>query len=271
MSASSIADIMQDKGALAAACEELAEFLLERADYIKKAAAKGGKGFDLAGSLPLMCAFQSPDHMRLMAVRLRAVVRKLDALPVNAEALDALERLEQIKHPITKEEFQSPAMRRKFLACLWALVDHWNCHQCRRASKTHTRFKDWEGVIGGVLECAAFGSAFTRPLMGMDDQSEAWRMFFVKLAGEMKSTADLFTVDECLSVARENDLLDDMLPATVGKDEGLNHAFGTYVRRRYDKGKEFKNEQGRWCVFRKANDGHKGSRYQVELKDIDTE
>ncbi len=90
MSASSIADIMQDKRALAAACEALAEFLLERADYIKKAAESGAKGFDLAGSLPLMCAFPSPDHMRLMAVRLRAVVRKLAALPVNAEALDSV-------------------------------------------------------------------------------------------------------------------------------------------------------------------------------------
>jgi hypothetical protein len=87
MSASTLAEIMQDKASLAAACEELADFLLGRADEITKGAANGGKGFDLARALPLMCAFPSPDHMRLMAVRLRAVVRKLDAMPANAGAL----------------------------------------------------------------------------------------------------------------------------------------------------------------------------------------
>lgn len=85
MSASTLAEIMQDKEALAAACEELAEFLLGRADELNKAAANGGKGFDLASALPLMCAFPSPDHMRLMAVRLRAIMRKLDAMPSTAE------------------------------------------------------------------------------------------------------------------------------------------------------------------------------------------
>jgi hypothetical protein len=81
MSVSTLTEIMHDKGALAAACEELAMFLLERADEIKKAAANEGNGFDLARALPLMCAFPSLEHMRMMALRLRAVVRKLDAMP----------------------------------------------------------------------------------------------------------------------------------------------------------------------------------------------
>lgn len=81
MSAFTLAEIMQDKASLSSACEELAAFLLGRADDITKAAENGGKGFDLARALPLMCAFTSPDHMRLMAVRLRAVVKKLDAMP----------------------------------------------------------------------------------------------------------------------------------------------------------------------------------------------
>jgi hypothetical protein len=81
MSASTLTEIMGDKGALAAACAEMATVLLERADEIKKAADNGGNGFDLARALPLMCAFPSLNHMRMMAVRLRAIVWKLEAMP----------------------------------------------------------------------------------------------------------------------------------------------------------------------------------------------
>lgn len=87
---SSIAAIMQDKAALASACEELAAFLMESAGAHERAALSGGVGFDLATTwqaLPLLCALPSPDHMRLMAECLRAVVSRLEALPATVVEL----------------------------------------------------------------------------------------------------------------------------------------------------------------------------------------
>ncbi len=85
--APTVAEILQDRGAFLAVCEELAECLLARARAHEQAAAEGARGFDFWAALPLMCAFPSPDHMRLMAVRLRAAVRKLKAMPASREEL----------------------------------------------------------------------------------------------------------------------------------------------------------------------------------------
>ena len=185
-------------------------------------------------------------------------------------ACDAVERLGRLKHPITKEDFTSPERRKQFLAALWALVDHWNHHGCRLASTTYTRFPDWEGIVGGVLECAGFGCAFTKPELGMDDVGEAWGKFFKCLAGEMDQVPTTeFTVDDCIEVARKNDLLEDMLPTARDKeDKKLNHAFGTWVRRRYASGWQFTHESGRLCEFRKAaGRGRAGSIYTVSFID----
>lgn len=87
MSASSIAEIMQDKAALAAACEELAEFLDERAAFISAAAESGGAGVELARLLPLMVVFPWHEDITKAVTRLRAIVRRLDALPATAGEL----------------------------------------------------------------------------------------------------------------------------------------------------------------------------------------
>lgn len=85
--APTVAEILHDRGAFLAVCEELAECLLSSARLHEQAAMDGAKGFDLWRALPLMCAFPSPDHMRLMAARLRAVIRKLEAMPASREEL----------------------------------------------------------------------------------------------------------------------------------------------------------------------------------------
>lgn len=85
--APTVAEILHDRDAFLAVCEELAECLLSSARLHEQAAMDGAKGFDLWRALPLMCAFPSPDHMRLMAVRLRGVVQKLEAMPASREEL----------------------------------------------------------------------------------------------------------------------------------------------------------------------------------------
>lgn len=78
---------MQDKAALAAACEELAEFLDERAAFISAAAESGGAGVELARLLPLMVVFPWHEDITKAVTRLRAIVRRLDALPATAGEL----------------------------------------------------------------------------------------------------------------------------------------------------------------------------------------
>lgn len=187
---------------------------------------------------------------------------------------DAVEDLSRKRHPITKAAFTAPEMRRKFLAALWALVDHWNWRGCPRASRLHTRFQQWEGVVGGVLECAQMGNAFAKPAQGMDDQGEAWAAFFPKLAAEMETIPSQdFSVGDCLELARASGLLDDMLPGAAEMEaRKLNHAFGTYVRRRFSPVWEFTSEQGRRCEFRrKPGRGMTGSLYTVTIVDMPAE
>lgn len=174
---------------------------------------------------------------------------------------DAIGR--KYKRPITLEKMKTPASRKLFLAALWALVSWWSEYcECARMATTQTRCPEWEAFIGGILQCSHFGNPFAKPLMGMDDQGDAWRSFFVKLAAVVESgQTKTFEVGACIAVATENDLLDDMLPEA--KD--ANRAFGHYVKRKHLRGWQFMDEQHRRCEFKKAADSNRGSRYAVTV------
>ncbi|MBK8091516.1 MAG: hypothetical protein IPK32_05870 [Verrucomicrobiaceae bacterium] len=81
-----LADILQDARAFAAACEELAEHLEATATRIK---APGLESQEMAflRVLPLMCAFASPEAMAAFAAHLRGLAARLDALPASADDL----------------------------------------------------------------------------------------------------------------------------------------------------------------------------------------
>ncbi|MDZ4403077.1 MAG: hypothetical protein U1A53_10435 [Prosthecobacter sp.] len=82
----SIAEIMQDKDALASACLELAEHLETAVGRFDEPALKEhGTGF--LRLLPLMCVFPSPAWMKAFAAILRRKARRLDALPGSEEEL----------------------------------------------------------------------------------------------------------------------------------------------------------------------------------------
>ena len=80
---------------------------------------------------------------------------------------------------------------------------------------------------------------------------------FTKLAAGVESgQTKVFELNDCIDLAKENELLDDMLPDA--KDE--NRAFGHYVRRKHLRGWHFTDEQNRRCDFKKAADSNRGSR-----------
>ncbi|MDZ4403079.1 hypothetical protein [Prosthecobacter sp.] len=176
-------------------------------------------------------------------------------------SMEALGR--KYKRPMTLKKLNAPESRKQFLAALWSLVNWWSeLNECARLPATQTRCPEWEAIIGGILLCSHFGNPFAKPLMGMDDQGEAWRSFFVKLAADVESgQTKTFEVSECIDVARENDLLDDMLPEA--KD--ANRAFGHYVKRKHLRGWQFTDEHSRRCEFKKAPDSSKCSRYSVTV------
>lgn len=82
-----LADILQDSRAFAAACEELAEHLNATAKRIKTPGLLEAQEIAFLHILPLMCAFPSPDAMAAFAARLRAIAARLDALPASADDL----------------------------------------------------------------------------------------------------------------------------------------------------------------------------------------
>ncbi len=83
----SIADILQDARAFAAACEELAEHLDATAARLKTPGLLESQEAAFLRVLPLMCAFASPEVMAAFAARLRAIASRLDALPASADEL----------------------------------------------------------------------------------------------------------------------------------------------------------------------------------------
>ena len=82
-----LADILQDARAFAAACEELAEHLDATAARIKTPGLLESQETAFLRVLPLMCAFPSPDAMAAFAARLRGIAARLDALPASADDL----------------------------------------------------------------------------------------------------------------------------------------------------------------------------------------
>ena len=173
--------------------------------------------------------------------------------PGNAEERD-------YKHPITMDELESAEFRRKFLSAMHSLLSHWIDHKCPRLSgRTKTRFAVWERIIGAMLAAAKLGDPFTAPLMTMDEQTEAWRMCFLKLAALIEPGCDrqVWTIGEIIDIARDHELLVEMLPHVEDERDKINHAFGTYCRKRFFKGWLFADGAGRRCEFRKENDGNK--------------
>ena len=83
----SIADIVQDARAFAAACEELAEYLDATAALLKTDDLLNGPQTAFLRVLPLMCVFASPDAMAAFAAHLRGIAARLDALPASADDL----------------------------------------------------------------------------------------------------------------------------------------------------------------------------------------
>ncbi len=83
----SIADILQDARAFAAACEELAEHLDATVARLKTPGLLESQEAAFLRVLPLMCAFASPEVMAAFAARLRAIASRLDALPASADEL----------------------------------------------------------------------------------------------------------------------------------------------------------------------------------------
>ena len=85
-----IADIVQDARAFAAAFDALAEHLDATAARLKAPDALTtliAPETAFLRVLPLMCAFPSPDAMAAFAARLRAIAARLDALPASADEL----------------------------------------------------------------------------------------------------------------------------------------------------------------------------------------
>lgn len=83
----SIADILQDSRAFAAACEELAEHLDATVEKLKSPSLLNSQEMDFLRVLPLMCAFASSSAMADFVTRLRAIATRLDALPTSADEL----------------------------------------------------------------------------------------------------------------------------------------------------------------------------------------
>jgi hypothetical protein len=82
-----LADIVQDARAFAAACEELAEHLDATAARLKTPGLLESQEMAFLRVLPLMCAFASPEVMAAFAARLRGLAARLDALPASADDL----------------------------------------------------------------------------------------------------------------------------------------------------------------------------------------
>ncbi len=153
-------------------------------------------------------------------------------------------------------------VRAELLSCLWALVRNWV--DCGRKPNTATlpSFEGFSRLVGGIVQDGGFIDPIARPAVVLDDYAEAFRRLLCSLAETVpRGDTGRFSVDDCLSQARELDVL-DVIAGDARTEQGQRVAFGK--RMEAWKGREF--DDGRGFRFRFGRkEQARGTAYEVAV------
>lgn len=137
---------------------------------------------------------------------------------------------------ITPHSMATNAVRCDFLSAMCALVKHWAAatpaeRESLDGIAPHPRFIEWSKLLAGIVMFAGYSNPLAPPIMAFDEAEDEVKLLFIA-AATAEMTDRVFTRETLVALAREKELMEDVVGTSSDKDldAKANKRFGLRLK-----------------------------------------